>query len=59
MEKECAEQSEHVERSGDIDSESLTLSVKSIALQRIVDEVENHGDINLEGYNRSYHRHNR
>jgi len=37
----------------------LTLPVKSVALQRIIDEVRNDKDQPLSGYNRVYHRHNR
>jgi len=33
--------------------------VKSVALQRIIDEVRNNQDTPLSGYNRVYHRHNR
>jgi len=39
----------------------LTLKVKSVALQRLIDEVRNDRDADtpLSGYNRVYHRHNR
>ena len=59
MDNPTHELAEVIEGSATADSEALTLDVKSVALQRLIDEVENHGDITLEGYNRSYHRHNR
>ncbi len=37
----------------------IIVDPKSIALQRLIDEVENRGDATATGYNRSYHRHNR
>ena len=59
MDNPTHETAERTADSGEVNSEALTLDVKSVALQRLIEEVENHGDISLEGYNRSYHRHNR
>lgn len=39
--------------------DELTVAVDSVALRRLIEEVENKGDTTLAGYNRSYHRHNR
>lgn len=37
----------------------LVVEGESVALQRLIDEVENGSEINLDGYNRTYNRHNR
>jgi hypothetical protein len=38
---------------------ALVVQPDSVALRRLIAEVELGEDINLEGYNRTYHRHNR
>ena len=37
----------------------LSVEAESVALRRLIDEVQVGEDIRLDAYNRTYHRHNR
>lgn len=38
---------------------TLDVSIESVALARLIEEVGGHTGVTLSGYNRTYHRHNR